>query len=163
MEIGTMKSSLALAHINKVLEKKLLISFEEHHGPLKCRSLVGLHIKLNMFTWNLNSISFFTIWLVQSPSHFGCGFHRIIHLGSNRIFFLGKERLFLEVARVLRKKLYVTAAKLRILRLLGLSEEEDMQWFTVNELESHIHVVPMWTLASFKRLKHISDQYAVKE
>jgi len=44
---------------------------------------------------------------------------------------------------------------------LGLPEE-DMQWFTLNEQESHIHVVPMWTLASFKRLKHISNQYVVR-
>ncbi|XP_062159334.1 DNA cross-link repair protein SNM1 [Alnus glutinosa] len=73
-------------------------------------------------------------------------------------YTIGKERLFLEVARVLRKKVYVNAAKLRILRCLGLPEE-DMQWFTLNEQESHIHVVPMWTLASFKRLKHISNQY----
>ncbi|XP_022139623.1 DNA cross-link repair 1A protein-like isoform X2 [Momordica charantia] len=74
-------------------------------------------------------------------------------------YTIGKERLFLEVARVLRKKVYVTAAKLRILKCLGFSEE-DMQWFTVNEWESHIHVVPLWTLASFKRLKHVSNQYA---
>lgn len=67
----------------------------------------------------------------------------------------------MEVARVLRKKVYVNAAKLRILRCLGLPEE-DMQWFTLNEQESHIHVVPMWTLASFKRLKHISNQYVVR-
>ncbi|GMY29092.1 DNA cross-link repair protein SNM1-like [Fagus crenata] len=74
------------------------------------------------------------------------------------LFLIGKERLFLEVARVLHKKVYVTAAKLRILRCLGFPEE-DMQWFTLNEQESHIHVVPMWTIASFKRLKHISNQY----
>ncbi|KAK9273026.1 hypothetical protein L1049_017833 [Liquidambar formosana] len=74
-------------------------------------------------------------------------------------YTIGKERLFLEVARVLRKKVYVTVAKLRLLKCLGFSEE-DMQWFTLNEWESHIHVVPMWTLASFKRLKHISNQYA---
>ncbi|KAL5559585.1 hypothetical protein UlMin_035796 [Ulmus minor] len=73
-------------------------------------------------------------------------------------YTIGKERLFLEVARVLRKKVYVTAAKLRILKCLGFPQE-DMQWFTLNEQESHIHVVPMWTLASFKRLKHISNQY----
>ncbi|CAK9317573.1 unnamed protein product [Citrullus colocynthis] len=74
-------------------------------------------------------------------------------------YTVGKERLFLEVARVLRKKVYVTAAKLRILKCLGFSAE-DMQWFTVNERESHIHVVPLWTLASFKRLQHVSNQYA---
>lgn len=76
-------------------------------------------------------------------------------------YTIGKERLFIEVAHVLRKKVYVNAAKLRILECLGLLEE-DMQWFTSNENESHIHVVPMWTLASFKRLKHISSQYAVQ-
>ncbi|WJX41645.1 hypothetical protein P8452_28968 [Trifolium repens] len=74
-------------------------------------------------------------------------------------YTIGKERLFLEVARSLRKKVYVTAAKLRLLKCLELTEE-DMQWFTSNEHESNIHVAPMWTLASFKRLKHISSQYA---
>ncbi|CBI20745.3 hypothetical protein VitviT2T_004525 [Vitis vinifera] len=74
-------------------------------------------------------------------------------------YTIGKERLFLEVARVLRKKVYVNAAKLHILECLEF-QKEDMQWFTLNEQESHIHVVPMWTLASFKRLKHISNQYA---
>ncbi|KAI9191136.1 hypothetical protein LWI28_004074 [Acer negundo] len=73
-------------------------------------------------------------------------------------YTIGKERLFLEVARVLRRKVYVNAAKFRLLQCLEFSEE-DMQWFTMNEQESHIHVVPMWTLASFKRLKHISNQY----
>ncbi|EXB74918.1 DNA cross-link repair 1A protein [Morus notabilis] len=73
-------------------------------------------------------------------------------------YTIGKERLFLEVARVLRKKVYVNAAKLRILNCLGFPQE-DMQWFTVNEQESQIHVVPMWTLASFKRLKHVANQY----
>ncbi|XP_020969333.1 DNA cross-link repair protein SNM1 isoform X2 [Arachis ipaensis] len=74
-------------------------------------------------------------------------------------YTIGKERLFLEVARTLRKKVYVTAAKLRLLKCLGF-REDDMQWFTLNEHESNIHVAPMWTLASFKRLKHISSQYA---
>ncbi|XP_058785987.1 DNA cross-link repair protein SNM1-like [Vicia villosa] len=74
-------------------------------------------------------------------------------------YTIGKERLFLEVARSLRKKVYVTAAKLRLLQCLEFTEE-DMQWFTSNEHESNIHVAPMWTLASFKRLKHISSQYA---
>ncbi|XP_020536648.1 uncharacterized protein LOC105638059 isoform X2 [Jatropha curcas] len=73
-------------------------------------------------------------------------------------YTIGKERLFLEVARLLHRKVYVTAAKFRLLECLGYSKE-DMQWFTLNEQESQIHVVPMWTLASFKRLKHISNQY----
>uniref|UniRef100_A0A0E0ESL3 SAM domain-containing protein n=1 Tax=Oryza meridionalis TaxID=40149 RepID=A0A0E0ESL3_9ORYZ len=58
-----------------------------------------------------------------------------------------------------RKKIYVGAAKLQILKHLGLPQEI-MHWFTANEAESHIHVVPMWTLASFKRMKYLSTQYA---
>ncbi|KAJ4848875.1 hypothetical protein Tsubulata_044101 [Turnera subulata] len=74
-------------------------------------------------------------------------------------YTIGKERLFLAVARVLRRKVHVTAAKYRLLECLGFSED-DMRWFTLNEQESQIHVVPLWTLASFKRLKHISNQYS---
>lgn len=74
---------------------------------------------------------------------------------------IGKERLYVEVARVLRKKIYINAAKLHILECLGIPSE-DMQWFTTKEQESHIHIVPMWTLASFKRLKHICNQYKVR-
>ncbi|TKY74835.1 DNA cross-link repair protein SNM1 [Spatholobus suberectus] len=73
-------------------------------------------------------------------------------------YTIGKERLFLEVARSLHKKVHVTAAKLRLLKCLEF-KEEDIRWFTSNEHESNIHVAPMWTLASFKRLKHISSQY----
>ncbi|WOG81518.1 hypothetical protein DCAR_0100668 [Daucus carota subsp. sativus] len=76
-------------------------------------------------------------------------------------YTIGKERLYVEVARVLRKKVFINAAKLRILECLGIPNE-DMQWFTTNEQESHIHIVPMWTLASFKRLKHISNQYMAR-
>ncbi|ERN05595.1 uncharacterized protein LOC18433777 isoform X1 [Amborella trichopoda] len=74
-------------------------------------------------------------------------------------YTIGKEKLFLEVARFLRKKVYVGVAKLRLLQCLGLAKE-DMQWFTSNEHESHIHVVPMWTIASFKRMKYLSNQYS---
>ncbi|KAJ3705836.1 hypothetical protein LUZ61_009541 [Rhynchospora tenuis] len=73
-------------------------------------------------------------------------------------YTIGKERLFVEVGRLLKKKIYVGAAKMSVLRCLELPEE-DIHWLTVNEAESHIHVVPMWTLASLKRLKHISNQY----
>ncbi|XP_010672310.2 DNA cross-link repair protein SNM1 isoform X1 [Beta vulgaris subsp. vulgaris] len=74
-------------------------------------------------------------------------------------YTVGKERIFIEVARVLRKKIHVPAAKLRLLECLELPSE-DMQWFTLNEHESNIHIVPMWTIASFKRLKQLSSQYA---
>ncbi|CAL9237070.1 unnamed protein product [Arabidopsis halleri] len=73
-------------------------------------------------------------------------------------YTIGKERLFLEVARLLREKIYINPSKLKLLECLGFSKE-DMQWFTVKEEESHIHIVPLWTLASFKRLKHIANRY----
>ncbi|XP_074281401.1 uncharacterized protein LOC141606247 [Silene latifolia] len=73
-------------------------------------------------------------------------------------YTIGKERLYLEVARVLKRKIYVPVAKLRLLECLGFPAE-DMKWFTSNENESNIHVVPMWTIASFKRLKQLSHQY----
>ncbi|GLJ10351.1 hypothetical protein SUGI_0126660 [Cryptomeria japonica] len=73
-------------------------------------------------------------------------------------YTIGKERIFLEVARVLRKKVYVGAAKLRLLGCLGLPAE-DMQWLTSNEQESHIHVVPLWSIANFKRMNFISKHY----
>ncbi len=66
----------------------------------------------------------------------------------------------MEIGRALHKKVYIGAAKLRLLKCFGYAEE-DMQWLTVNELESHIHVVPMWMLASLKRLKQVSNHYQV--
>ncbi|KAG6538393.1 hypothetical protein ZIOFF_003511 [Zingiber officinale] len=76
-------------------------------------------------------------------------------------YTIGKERLYLEVARILKKKVYIGAAKLRLLRHLELPEE-DMKWLTANEMESHVHVVPMWTLASFKRMKYAASQYSAR-
>ncbi|EFJ23502.1 hypothetical protein SELMODRAFT_415475 [Selaginella moellendorffii] len=73
-------------------------------------------------------------------------------------YSLGKERLFLEVARVLRKKIYVGAVKRRMLGCLDLSDE-DMDWITTSECESSIHVVPLWSIASFKRMASISRHY----
>ncbi|EPS68874.1 hypothetical protein M569_05893, partial [Genlisea aurea] len=81
---------------------------------------------------------------------------------SKTLFLIGsytigrKERLFLEVARVLQKKIHVSASKLRILECLELGEE-DMKRFTLDEGESCIHVVPMWVVASFKRLKQMAS------
>lgn len=66
----------------------------------------------------------------------------------------------MEVARFLRKKIYVGAAKLRLLESLGIPDEE-MQWFTLNENECNIHLVPLWSISSFKRMKHVSTRYLV--
>lgn len=39
--------------------------------------------------------------------------------------------------------------------------EEDKRWLTTRDQESHIHVVPLWSVASFKRMGSISRHYHV--
>lgn len=72
----------------------------------------------------------------------------------------GKERIFLEVGKVLKKYIYVGAVKRRLLDCMDLSEE-DKKWLTIRDQESHIHVVPLWSIASFKRMSSISHHYHV--
>jgi DNA cross-link repair 1A protein len=72
----------------------------------------------------------------------------------------GKERIFLEVGKVLEKKVYVGTSKLRLLECMELGDDYT-KWLTTNELESHIHVVPLWSIASFKRMGSISRYYQV--
>lgn len=72
----------------------------------------------------------------------------------------GKERIFLEVGKVLQKYIYVGAVKRRLLDCMDLSEE-DKKWLTIRDQESHIHVVPLWSIASFKRMSSISHHYHV--
>ncbi|CAK9867445.1 unnamed protein product, partial [Sphagnum jensenii] len=71
---------------------------------------------------------------------------------------IGKERIFLEVGKVLEKKVYVGTSKLRLLECMELGDDYT-KWLTTNELESHIHVVPLWSIASFKRMGSISHYY----
>lgn len=124
--------------------------------------LIGSYT-IGKFSLPLSPLPKLSISLSLNP-YLYLSLHPTCHLSFlvHHYYFLakGKERLFLEVARLLHRKVHVTAAKFRLLECLGFSKE-DMQWFTLNEQESQIHVVPMWTLASFKRLKHISNQYAV--
>ena len=74
--------------------------------------------------------------------------------------FEGKEKLFLEVGKALRKKVYVGNSKYKILECLDLCDE-DMEWITNNENESSIHTVPLWSIANFKRIASISRYYQV--
>eukprot|EP00850_Spirogloea_muscicola_P016802 SM000139S00119 [mRNA] locus=s139:214876:218231:+ [translate_table: standard] len=71
---------------------------------------------------------------------------------------LGREKLFLNVAQALRKKLFVSPSKQRLLDCMGLSEE-DKTWLVNKETQSNIHVVPMWSIASFKRIASIARHY----
>eukprot|EP00850_Spirogloea_muscicola_P009722 SM000055S18256 [mRNA] locus=s55:342472:345837:- [translate_table: standard] len=71
---------------------------------------------------------------------------------------LGAEKLFLNVARALRKKLFVSPSKQRLLDCMGLTEE-DKAWLVNKETQSNIHVVPMWSIASFKRMASVARHY----
>eukprot|EP00850_Spirogloea_muscicola_P007807 SM000040S14819 [mRNA] locus=s40:491944:495266:- [translate_table: standard] len=71
---------------------------------------------------------------------------------------LGTEKLFLSVARALQKKLFVSPSKQRLLDCMGLTEE-DKAWLVNKETESNIHVVPMWSIASFKRMASVARHY----
>ncbi|GAQ80301.1 putative Sterile alpha motifdomain-containing protein [Klebsormidium nitens] len=73
-------------------------------------------------------------------------------------YTIGKERVFLEVARELNTKVYVGAARRKVLACLDLPAE-DMARLTTNENESNVHVVPLWSLANFKRLTTIAKHY----
>lgn len=73
-------------------------------------------------------------------------------------YTIGKEKLFLEVGKALQKYVYVGSAKQRLLDCMDLTEE-DKRWLTTKDQESHIHVVPLWSVASFKRMGSISRHY----
>ncbi|KAL3684327.1 hypothetical protein R1sor_002349 [Riccia sorocarpa] len=73
-------------------------------------------------------------------------------------YTIGKERIFLEVGKVLQKKIYVGSAKMKLLECMELSAE-DTKWLTCNDRESFIHVVPLWSISSFKRMNSISRHY----
>ncbi|KAJ7546668.1 hypothetical protein O6H91_08G049800 [Diphasiastrum complanatum] len=76
-------------------------------------------------------------------------------------YTIGKERLFLEVGKVLQRKVYIGAAKQRMLACMDIPKDY-LQWVTSNDQESFIHVVPLWSIASFKRMNSISKHYHVR-
>ena len=50
--------------------------------------------------------------------------------------------MYLEVARRLKRKVFVTEAKLRVLRCIGLSPE-DLALLTTDERVTNLHVMPL--------------------
>lgn len=73
------------------------------------------------------------------------------HLKQEKVLFLvgsytiGKERLFMEIARKFRKKVCVSKAKLRIIKTFGWPAEE-MQLLTTETAATNVHVVRMQDL-----------------
>lgn len=61
-------------------------------------------------------------------------------------YTIGKERVYLAAAKHLGLKIYVSATKLKILKSIGLSNEE-LKMFTTDDQESNLHVVPIWKVS----------------
>ncbi|KAL3148139.1 hypothetical protein ABBQ38_014420 [Trebouxia sp. C0009 RCD-2024] len=76
-------------------------------------------------------------------------------------YTIGKEKLFLEVARTLQQKMYVSVAKRKVLECIELPSET-AALLTSNDKETNLHAVPLWsvTLKSMARLlKHYRGRY----
>ncbi|KAL6752292.1 beta-lactamase-like protein [Haematococcus lacustris] len=58
-------------------------------------------------------------------------------------YTIGKERLFLEVARALNKKVYVNKEKMQILSCCNLAPDY-MRLLTTNHMETNLHAVPLF-------------------
>lgn len=56
-------------------------------------------------------------------------------------YTIGKERIYLSVAKHLNKKVYVDRRRFRVLQ--AVLEDEDLQWITTNPDESMLWVVPL--------------------
>ncbi|KAK9812991.1 hypothetical protein WJX72_006870 [[Myrmecia] bisecta] len=72
-------------------------------------------------------------------------------------YTIGKERLFLEVARLLQQKVYVSPTKKAVLDCLGLAPEY-ASLLTTNDSEARIQAVPLW-MVSLKQMARIAKHY----
>lgn len=55
-------------------------------------------------------------------------------------YTIGKEKVFMESAKALEKKVYVSSAKLQVMKCLGLSQEDE-EMMTSNHDDTNIHAV----------------------
>ncbi|BDA41683.1 DNA cross-link repair 1A protein at C-terminar half [Coccomyxa sp. Obi] len=75
-------------------------------------------------------------------------------------YTIGKERLFLEVARILQRKVYVSASKRAVLDALGLPAEYEALLTTDDR--ARLHAVPLWRVSlkhMARTLKHYRGRY----
>eukprot|EP00210_Caulerpa_lentillifera_P002423 g2322.t1 len=70
---------------------------------------------------------------------------------------IGKERVFLEVAKRMGRKVYMCQSKLESMMCLDLSEEE-RSWLTTDHEVTNLHVVMMWKIG-VDSLKQILNNY----
>ena len=76
-------------------------------------------------------------------------------------YTIGKERLYLQAAKILRCKVYVSAKKKKILDCLDLDEDEKAL-LTSDDSETSLHAVPLWMITEqhmVKSLKYYRGRY----
>jgi DNA cross-link repair 1A protein len=67
-------------------------------------------------------------------------------------YTIGKERLYLQAAKVLGSKIYVSATKKKILDCLDLDPDE-AALLTTDDSETNLHAVPLWMVSQ----KHMAN------
>ncbi|CAK0744358.1 hypothetical protein CVIRNUC_001541 [Coccomyxa viridis] len=72
-------------------------------------------------------------------------------------YTIGKERLFLEVARILKRKVYVSAAKRKVMEALNLPQEYKAL-LTTDDKAALLHAVPLWRV-SLKHMARVLKHY----
>eukprot|EP00793_Prasinoderma_coloniale_P000455 PRCOL_00005440-RA len=75
-------------------------------------------------------------------------------------YSIGKERLYLELARRLNTKVYVSPTKLATLKLLGLTPPY-LRLLTTDDKQARIHIVPLWKLTA-KNMRAIAKYYKMR-
>jgi len=71
-------------------------------------------------------------------------------------YTVGKERLYLDAAKILGKKVYVSATKKKVLDCLKLGE--DAALLTTDDAETNLHAVPLW-MVSHKHMANALRHY----
>lgn len=69
---------------------------------------------------------------------------------------IGKEKVLFEIARALRRKVFVTPARRKMLECMGFSED-DMSLLTTNEAAATVHDVPLWSVSSSARMQKLAN------
>lgn len=77
-------------------------------------------------------------------------------------YTIGKERLYLEAARLLNRKLYVSSTKLKVLKCLNLDSGVEGQ-LTTDDGATNLHAVPLWMVTQkhmAKLLKYYKNRFS---
>lgn len=68
---------------------------------------------------------------------------------------IGKEKVLFEIARALRRRVFVAPAKRKMLECMGFSED-DLGLLTSNEAAATVHDVPLWSVSSLTRMQKLA-------